>query len=221
MRKIIGFAFVSLDGVMQGAGGPTDDPTGGFKYGGWMQPLDDEATGKAGGDLFSRPFDLLLGRRTYDSFAAFWPYAEGHLKPVGEIFDQARKYVVTRGQKPLTWQNSERLTSIEAVARVKNGDGPDLIIQGSTTLYPQLLAAGLIDRLTLLIYPVVLGSGKRLFGAGTPGGTLRMVDHLVSPEGTIIATYEPAGPVKTGTFVTAEPSEAEIARQQAIADGTW
>ena len=163
--------------------------------------------------------DLLLGRRTYDIFGAFWPYAESN--PMGEMFDQARKYVVTRGQKPLTWQNSERLTSIEAVARVKNGDGPDLIIQGSSTLYPQLLAAGLIDRLTLLTYPVVLGSGKRLFGAGTPGGTLRMVDHLVSPEGTIIATYEPAGPVKTGTFATAEPSEAEIARRKAIADGTW
>ena len=118
---------------------------------------------------------------------------------------------LTRGQKPLTWQNSERVTSIEAVARVKNGDGPDLIIQGSTTLYPQLLAPDLIDRLTLLTYPVVLGSGKRLFGAGTRGGTLRMVDHGVSPEGTIIATYEPAGPVKTGTFATAEPSEAEIA----------
>ena len=117
---------------------------------------------------------------------------------MGELFDRVRKYVVTRGEKPLTWQNSERLKSIEAVARVKNGDGPDLIIQGSSTLYPQLLAAGLIDRLILMTSPVVLGSGKRLFGEHTPSGTMRMVDHMVSARGNIVATYEPAGAVKIG-----------------------
>lgn len=221
MRKIIGAAFLSLDGVMQGPGGTTEDPTGGFQYNGWLPPVGDEDIGKTIGDLFNRSFDLLLGRRTYDIFAAFWPYAEGDGKPMGEMFDRVRKYVVTRGQMPLTWQNSERLASIEAVARVKNGDGPDLIIQGSSTLYPQLLAAGLIDRLILMTFPVVLGSGKRLFGEHTPSGAMRMVDHMVSPGGNIVATYEPAGAVKTGTLASPNPSEAEIARRKAMADGTW
>ena len=221
MRKIIGAAFVSLDGVMQAPGGTTEDPTGGFKYSGWLPPYADEAIGKTVGELFNRSFDLLLGRRTYDIFAAFWPYAEGNEKPMGEMFDRVRKYVVTRGEKPLKWQNSERVTSIEAVARLKNGDGPDLIIQGSSTLYPQLLAAGLIDRLILMTFPVVLGSGKRLFGEHTPSGAMRMIDHMVSPRGTIVASYEPAGAVKTGRFASPEPSEAEIARRKAMADGTW
>jgi dihydrofolate reductase len=226
MRKIIGAAFVSLDGVMQAPGGTTEDPTGGFNYGGWLPPVGDEAIGKTIGDLFKGSFDLLLGRRTYDLFAGFWPYAKGDAKPMGKMFDRARKYVVTHGEKPLTWQNSERLTSIEAVARVKNGevkngDAPDLIIQGSSTLYPQLLAAGLIDRLILMTLPVVLGSGKRLFGKGTSGGAMRMVDHVVSPRGNIVATYEPAGALKIGSFPSPEPSKAEIARRQAMADGTW
>ena len=223
MRKIIGSAFVSLDGVMQGPGGPTEDPTGGFKYSGWVPPNADEASGNKVGELFNRSFDLLLGRRTYDIFAAFWPYYdEGPAKPIGEIFDWVRKYVVTRGEKPLTWQNSERVTSIEAVARLKNGDGPDLVIQGSSTLYPQLLAAGLIDQLILMTIPVVLGSGKRLFGEHSPGSAMRMIDHTVSAGGNMVATYEPAGTVKTGTFATDEPSEAEVARRKAMTDtGTW
>jgi dihydrofolate reductase len=222
MRKIIGSAFVSLDGVMQAPGGPTEDPTGGFKYGGWLPPHSDEASGNKVGDLFSRPFDLLLGRRTYDILAAFWPYyVEGPAKPIGEIFDWVRKYVVTRSEKPLNWQNSERVTSIEAVAQLKNGEGPDLVIQGSSTLYPQLLAAGLIDRLILMTIPVVLGSGKRLFGEHTPGSAMRMIDQTVSAGGNIVATYEPAGAVKTGSFPSPEPSEAEIVRRKAMADGTW
>jgi len=219
MRKIIGAAFVSLDGVMQAPGGTTEDPTGGFKYSGWLPPYSDEASAKKFGDLFNRPFDLLLGRRTYDIFAAFWPYAEGN--EMGEMFDRVRKYVVTRGEKPLNWQNSERVTSIEAVDRLRNSEGPELIIQGSSTLYPQLFAAGLIDRLILTTLPVVLGSGKRLFSGGTPSGAMRMIDHMVSSRGAIFASYEPAGAVKTGTFASPEPSEAEIARQKAMADGTW
>lgn len=204
---------------MQGPGGPTEDPTGGFRYGGWLPPYSDEAIGNTIDDLFGRSFDLLLGRRTYDIFAAFWPYAEG--SELGRMFDGVRKYVVTRGEKPMNWQNSERVTSIEAVARLKNTQGPELIIQGSSTLYPQLLAGGLIDRLTLMTFPVVLGSGKRLFGGGTSSAAMRMVDHIVSPQGTIVASYEPAGEVETGSFASPEPSEAEIARRKAMADGTW
>ncbi|HEX4488125.1 MAG TPA: dihydrofolate reductase family protein [Terriglobales bacterium] len=223
MRKIIAAAFVSLDGVMQAPGGPTEDPTGGFKYGGWLAPIGDgdEVMKTIGGLFFNHPFALLLGRRTYDIFASYWPYAEGNEKSMGELFDRARKYVVTRGEQRLTWQNSERLTSMEAVARVKKGDGPDLIIQGSSTLYPQLLAAGLIDRLVLMTFPVVLGSGKRLFSEHAPGGAMRMVGHVVSARGNIVATYEPAGAVQIGSFLTTEPSEAEVARRKAMADGTW
>ncbi len=221
MRKLIVLTFISLDGGMPAPGGPEEDTSGGFRYGGWTFPYMDEFSMREMVNQMSGPFDLLLGRRTYDIFAAFWPYAKGNEKPMGEMFDRVRKYVVTRGAKPLTWQNSERVTSIEAVARVKNGAGPDLIIQGSSTLYPQLLAAGLIDQLILMTFPVVLGGGKRLFGEGTPSGAMRMIDHMVSPRGTIVASYEPAGVVKTGSFASPEPSEAEIARRKAMADGTW
>jgi dihydrofolate reductase len=218
MRKIVGAAFVSLDGVMQAPGGPTEDPTGGFPYGGWLAPYGDDSTEKAIEDVFNRSFDLLLGRRTYDIFAAFWPYAGDEM---GASFGRVRKYVVTRGTAPLAWQNSERLANIDAVARLRETDGPDLIIQGSSTLYPQLLAAGLLDRLTLLTFPVVLGTGKRLFGDGTASGAMRMVSHTVSSRGNIVATYEPAGALETGSFVTQEPSEPELARRKAIEDGTW
>ncbi|MBA3667141.1 MAG: dihydrofolate reductase family protein [Sphingomonas sp.] len=214
MRKIIGSTFVSLDGVMQAPGGTTEDWTGGFAFGGWLPALGDESTGEAIDRLFTPPFDLLLGRRTYDIFAAYWPYVERDNNPMGELFDGVGKYVVTRGDQPLEWQNSHRLDSLDALAELKRGDGPDLIIQGSSTLYPQLLAAGLLDRLTLMIFPVVLGSGKRLFRDGSPPSTMKMIDHDVSPGGNIIATYEPAGEVKLGTFLAIPPSDRELARQE-------
>jgi dihydrofolate reductase len=163
----------------------------------------------------------LLGRRTYDIFAGYWPCASGEAKPMGELFDRVRKYVVTRSEKPLDWKNSERLNSMEAVSRLRESDGPDLIIQGSSTLYPQLLAASLIDSLTLMIFPVLLGSGKRLFGAGTPAGAMRMMDHTVSPRGTIVARYEAAGAVQVGSFDNPEPSAPELARRKAMAEGKW
>ncbi len=216
MRNIIGSAFVSLDGVMQAPGGPTEDPTGGFKHGGWLFNNFDEAVGKAVGDLFSRPFDLLLGRRTYDIFAAYWPYAEGDNKPMGEMFDRVHKYVVTHGNHNLDWQYSHLVSSIDAIAQLKNTDGPDLIIQGSSKLYPQLLAADLLDTLTLMIFPVVLSSGN-----GTHSGAMRMIDSAVSPNGTIIASYASAGPVKADSFVNERLSNAEISRQEAIVKGTW
>jgi dihydrofolate reductase len=221
MRKIIGAVFVSLDGVIQAPGGPTEDPTGGFKHGGWLFDYFDEAVGQRIGTLFTEPFDLLLGRRTYDIFAAYWPFAEGENKGIGESFDRAAKYVVTSGEQPLKWQNSHRLPTVEAVAHIKAGEGPDLVIQGSGTLYPQLLRAGLIDRLVLMIFPVVLGSGKRLFGDGTPTRSMRMVEHEVTPAGNIIATYEPAGEVRAGSFATEQPSPAELERRDRMARGTW
>lgn len=220
MRKIIGGVFLSLDGVVQAPGGPSEDPTGGFAHGGWMFPVADVALGAAIGGFFSRPYDLLLGRRTYDIFAAYWPYVEGDGAAMGEAFAAANKYVLTRGERALPWKNSHRMRGMDDVAALKQGDGPDLLIQGSSMIYPGLLAAGLLDKLVLYTFPVVLGQGKRLFGEGTPPGTLKMIDHKVSPGGIVIATYEPAGPVETGSFGGIE-SAREDERQRRMKEGNW
>ena len=221
MRKIIGAAFTSLDGVIQAPGGPEEDPTCGFRLGGWLPNYFDDAVGEKVDSLFADPFDLLLGRRTYDIFAAYWPFVGGGEGGIGDRFDRAGKYVVTKGEQPLAWQNSHRVPDLDALARLKQGDGPNLVIQGSSTLYPQLLAAGLIDRLVVMTFPVLLGSGKRLFGDGTPARSMRMVEHQVTPGGNIIATYEPAGEVEPGDFTTIEPTEAERERRDRIKNGTW
>jgi len=212
-RKLIGGVFQSLDGVMQAPGGPTEDWTQGFTLGGWSTSFWDEPMGEALGGLFDQPFDLLLGRKTYEIFAAHWPYV-GPDDPIGVAFDKANKYVLSRGEEPLEWINTHRLTGIADVAALKQSDGPDLLIQGSTTLYPQLLTEGLVDKLFLMTFPVVLGQGKRLFGTGTPSGAWKMTNHQVSTTGVTIASYEPAGTVPIGTFQMQEPSEAEQRRQE-------
>lgn len=221
MRRIFGGVFVSLDGVMQAPGGPSEDWTHGFRFGGWLVPHFDETLGDAVMTLFDGEFDLLLGRKTYDIFAAHWPYApEGD--PIGTAFDKAAKYVVTHGDAPLEWQNSHAVPDIEAVRALKATSGPDLVIQGSASLYPQLFAAGLVDRLTVMTFPVVLGGGKRLFGEGTPPFAMRMASSQVSATGVTIATYEPAGEVRTGSFQQDAPSEREVARQEKMKnDGDW
>ena len=221
MRRIVGAAFVSLDGVMQAPGGPTEDPTGGFEHGGWLASMFDPAVGETIESLFGRPFDLLLGRRTYDIFAAFWPDAADDQKDIRDPFNACTKYVLTGGDQPLTWENSERVGAIDDLRAIKAGDGPDLVIQGSSTLYPQLLAAGLLDRLTLMTFPVVLGGGKRLFGEGTPSATMIMIEQKVTPSGAVIATYEPTGPVKTSAIAEPAKNSAEEKRQEAMADGSW
>ncbi len=219
-RRIIGAAFVSLDGVMQAPGGPEEDPAGGFAHGGWMAALFDEAVGSQVDTFLRPPFDLLLGRRTYDIFAAHWPFVPAD-DAIGIMFAANRKFVLTRSDAPLAWQGSQRLAGMDEVAALKAGEGPDLVIQGSSTIYPELFAHGLVDRLVLMIAPVVLGAGKRLFGEGTPAGTWRAVEHRVSPGGSVMATYEPAGPVAITSFAMPEPSAAELARRAAIAAGTW
>lgn len=222
-RKITASAFVSLDGVMQAPGGPTEDYTGGFEEGGWVFKIWDEGIEDMLGTLFSGEYDLLLGRRTYDIFAAYWPYAEGDNAAMGEAFTRAAKYVLTRGNPPLEWANSHRLTSIEEVAALKQSDGPDLVIQGSTTLYPALLAAGLIDTLIMMTYPVTLGGGKRLFGEGTPVDLLEMTDHRVTEKGTVIATYRPGGTLPPYPSEAPIPitSERELERRAKMEAGTW
>ena len=221
MRKVIGGVFQSLDGVIQAPGGPTEDPTGDFQHGGWLPAFFDDAVGQAMGAFFGRPYDLLLGRRTYDIFAAYWPYVSGDHAMLGEAFDAAGKYVLTRGDQDLPWANSHRLAGIDDVAALKRTDGPDLLIQGSSTIYPALLAAGLLDELMLMTFPVVLGQGKRLFGDGTPAGAFALVDQKLSPSGVVIATYKPSGPVTAGWAGPPSTSAREQARQRAMRDGTW
>ena len=221
MRRIVGAAFSTLDGVIQGPGGPNEDTTGGFRFSGWLPPVGDEAINQKIGELFGRPFDLLLGRRTYEIFSGYWPYAPDEMAEIRDPFNDCTKYVVTHSDDALPWENSRRVEAIEDLRAIKQGEGLDLVIQGSSTLYPQLLEVGLLDELTLMISPIVVGQGKRLFGNGTPPRTLKMTAHKVSDSGTIIATYQPAGPVEIGTYVTTPPSEREEARQAAMADGSW
>ena len=218
-RRVIGGFFQSIDGVMQAPGAPEEDRSGGFEFGGWLAGHYDEEFGEELDRLFAGSFDLLLGRRTYDIFAAYWPYNQDN--PVGAKFQTAGKYVLTHSDQPLEWNNSHRVESIDALARLKQGDGPDLVVQGSGTLYPQLLEAQLIDELVLMTFPVVLGKGKRLFGDGTPPGAMRMAEHRITAVGTVIATYRPAGEVQTGSFATKDPSEAELERRDKIEQGAW
>lgn len=213
MRKIIGSVFLSLDGVMQAPGGPTEDPRGDFKFGGWIPPHSDEITSKAVWKIIGGDYDLLLGKKTYEIFAAYWPYF-GDDNPVARPFNRVKKYVLTSKNDALEWNNSHRIANLEELKKIKAGNGPDLLIQGSSTLYPQLFSENLVDRLTILTFPVVLGRGRRLFGEGTPPFAMRMVSSEVSTTGVTIATYEPSGKVPVGTFLNDNPSEAELRRRE-------
>lgn len=215
MRKVVTAAFVSLDGVMQAPGGPEEDPTGGFTLGGWTFHHWDEVMGKAMDETFSAPFDLLLGRKTYEIFAAHWPHVAAD-DPIGKVFNAATKYVATHSTAPLAWQNSVALRgdAAKAVAELKRHNGPTLLLQGSTDLIQTLLAHDLIDEFRLLTFPVVLGSGKRLFGRGAIPAGLKLVDSKVSTTGVVISSYIRSGDVTTGSFALAEPTEAELARRE-------
>ncbi|PMR76487.1 dihydrofolate reductase family protein [Billgrantia endophytica] len=216
MRKVIVAAMVSLDGVMQAPGGPQEDPTDGFRYGGWVAPLVDEVFGEAIDKLFERPFDLLLGRRTYEIFAAHWPYAEdGPDDAIARTFNSITKYVATQKGLELTWKDSVALNDAAAdVARLKQEDGPALITQGSTELVHTLLASGLVDEIHTFTFPVVLGNGKRLFDDSARASAFKLVANRVSPNGIVIAKYECDGEVKTGDFAMDPPTEAEVARRE-------
>lgn len=221
MRRLTGAVFVSLDGVMQAPGGPTEDPTGGFDQGGWVFGVGDDVIDGVLGDLFSVPYGLLLGRRTYDIFAAYWPFVRGEMATMGRAFTAAEKHVLTHGRLTLDWANSHALDGIPAIAALKESEGPDLLIQGSSTLYPPLLAAGLIDELVLMTFPVVLGKGKRLFGHGTLPGALRLLSHDVGSKGVIVTRWAPAGPVPTGNHPHPIASPAEAERQRRMTEGSW
>jgi dihydrofolate reductase len=216
VRKIIVATFTSLDGVMQAPGGPQEDPTGGFTLGGWIAPYSDEALGASLGEIFGRPFDLLLGRKTYDIFAAHWPYVSDPNDPIAKVFNQVIKYVASRSSPKLSWQNSRLLGKdiLASLKQLKGEDAPDLLVQGSSHLLQTLWTYGLVDEFSVLIFPVVLGKGKRLFGDGTIPRGLKLVKSQSYATGVIVANYEPAGEVKTGDFQLAEPSEAEFERRR-------
>ena len=213
MRKLTGAVFLSLDGIMQAPGGPEEDQSGGFQFGGWTAPFWDEDMGPFEKILGSE-YDLLLAKRTYDIFSAYWPYNQDN--PIGARFQRINKYVLTHSDEPLSWENSHKLfgDTAAAVEELKRSEGRDLLIQGSSTLYAPLISAGLIDRLVLMTFPVVLGEGKSIFDGSLKPRGLKLVDSFVSGTGVVTAIYEPAGDVKTGTFETKEPSEAELERRE-------
>ena len=200
MRKLIVSTFVSLDGVMQAPGGPEEDDSGGFTQGGWSVNYWDDHDGRGHGrEVMGVPFDLVLGRRTYDIFAAFWPNA-GAENPGAKPLNDATKYVASRGHPTLTWDRSVLLEGdvAEAIAALKRGDGPELQVHGSGDLLQTLIRHGLIDVYRLWVFPVVVGLGKRLFADGAIPAALRLVDSTVSSTGVVIGTYEPAGELVTG-----------------------
>lgn len=200
MRKLIVSTFLTLDGVMQAPGGPGEDDSGGFAHGGWSVSYWDGLMGQVMGEAMSVPFDLVLGRKTYDIFAAYWPHApeEAGAKPLND----ATKYVASRSRPTLEWSNSVLIEgdAAEGIAALKKEDGPELQVHGSGNLIQTLLRHNLVDEYRLWVFPLVIGSGKRLFSEGTIPSGLKLVDSKVSTTGVVIGTYEPAGEIVTGSF---------------------
>jgi dihydrofolate reductase len=218
MRKLVVNTFLSLDGVMQGPGAPQEDTTGGFTHGGWTVGYWDDVMGAVMGELMSEPYDLLLGRKTYEIFAAHWPYITDD--PTADKLNSVTKYVASNTLDRVEWNNSTLLEGdvAEQVAKLKEGPGPDISVQGSGDLIQTLLHHDLVDEMHLWFFPVVLGKGKRLFGDGAVPAGLKLVDTKTSTTGVVIATYERAGDINYGSFALEEPSEAEIERRRRMSD---
>lgn len=197
MRNINVLTFVSLDGVMQGPGGPTEDTSGGFTLGGWTVPYFDEFLGEVMTEQMGRPFDLLLGRTTFEIFATYWPHQEGD-NPIND----ATKYVASNTLREHWWQKTVFLSGdvVEQIRQLKQQDGPELQVHGSATFIQTLLAHDLVDEFWLKIFPVTLGMGKRLFGGGTMPGAFTLADSRTSPSGVMVANFRRAGEVRTGSF---------------------
>lgn len=200
---------------MQAPGGPEEDPSGGFEQGGWSVNYWDEVLEQAGSEWMAKPFDLLLGRKTYEIFAAHWPYDEG---PVADRLNSATKHVASRTLERLDWSNSTLIEGevATAIPRLKAQDGPELQVHGSSELIQTLLAHDLVDEFRLWTFPVVVGPGKRLFGEGVVPRGFTLVESGASTTGVIIATYRPAGEIQKGSFAFEEPTEPEIERRKAL-----
>jgi dihydrofolate reductase len=214
MREIVAINHVTLDGIVQSGGGAEEDPTGGFAYGGWTVPFRSPDSGAAVGGIVAREFDLLLGRRTYEIWAAFFPFVRD--LPIATAFNKATKYVVTNSLDRFDWVNSRGLSgdAVEQVRQLKASDGPELHIWGSSELLQTLIAAQLVDEFRIWVYPVVLGKGKRLFGDGVPPFALKLVESHSTSKGILLNTYRPAGPLPKMPPQPGNPSEAELARRK-------
>lgn len=202
MRKIIVLSFITIDGVMQAPGGPEEDTSGGFKYGGWTVPYFDDFMGKVMAEETGHPFDLLLGRKTYEIFASYWPHQDEKTSPFAAQSNRARKYVASHSPLTLEWRNSVLLGDdvVEEIKRLKEEDGPDLQVYGSGNFIQTLLKHDLVDEFWLKIFPIMLGPGKRLFAEGAIPAAFTLKESKMSPKGVIVASYERAGEVKTGSF---------------------
>jgi dihydrofolate reductase len=218
MRKLAISTFLTLDGVMQAPGGPEEDPTGGFTHGGWSANYWDDAMGRHMTEALSKPFDLLLGRRTYEIFAAHWPYVTDD--PAADQLNSATKHVASRTLDKVEWSNSTLIKGdvAEYVASLKEGSGPEIQVHGSGDLIQTLLKHDLVDEYRLLIFPLLVGSGKRIFADGTIPAGLKLVDSKTSTTGVLMATYEPAGEIPYGSFALEEPTEAEIERRRQLSN---
>jgi len=216
MRKLVVGTFVTLDGVMQAPGGPEEDPTGGFSHGGWSVNHWDDVMGQQMAESMGKPFDLLLGRKTYEIFAAHWPHATDD--PGAAALNSATKYVASRTLETVEWSNSILIEGdvAEEVAKLKDAAGPEIQVHGSGNLIQTLLEHDLVDEFRLMIFPVLVGSGKRLFGDGTVPAGLKLADSKTSTSGVVIATYERAGDLEYGSFALEEPTEAEIERRRGL-----
>lgn len=202
-----------MDGVLQAPGGPDEDRTNGFKWGGWQFPYGDEMIDEVLGKIMSTPFDLLLGRRTYEIFAAYWPYSNDE---IGRKFNSINKYVVATTPIDTSWQNSILINKdvVNELKKLKQQNGPDLLVHGSSRLIQTLLANDLVDVLHSWTYPITLGKGKKLFQEGTPAKEWKLTESAISSTGVFLATYEPAGEVKLGSYVPEQVSDAELARRE-------
>jgi dihydrofolate reductase len=216
MRKLIVNTFVTLDGVMQAPGGPEEDPSGGFTHGGWSVNYWDDRMGQLMGEFMGKPFDLLLGRKTYEIFAAHWPHVKD---PAADSLNSAKKYVASRTLNTVDWQNSTLIKGDvgEQVAKLKEQQGPDIQVHGSGNLIQTLLKHDLVDEFGLWIFPVVLGTGKRLFADGAIPAGLKLARSEAFSKGVVLTTYERAGDVQYGSFALEQPTEAEVERRQSIA----
>jgi dihydrofolate reductase len=211
LRKIIVGAQVSMDGVMQAPGGPSEDPTKGFKFGGWAMPHFNQESREELDRVFQEKFDLLLGRKTYEIFAGYWPYQDGG---IAKLFNDAKKYAVSRsGEVDTSWAGSVLLRDIADVQRLRREDGPNLLTQGSTELVHALLANDLVDAMSIFMVPVVLGGGKKLFADGSAPHSHKLTGSRVSSMGVMIGHYERAGEIKIAD-ADFGPSKAEVARQE-------
>jgi dihydrofolate reductase len=220
MRKLVVLSFITIDGVMQAPGGPEEDPTGGFKHGGWVAGYFDDFLGKVMDGQMNKPFDLLLGRKTYEIFAAHWPYVKTDDDPVAAGINNAKKYVASKTLRKLDWSNSELLKGDVAkeVKKLKEQDEPEIQVHGSGGLIQTLLKHDLVDELRLKIFPITLGKGKRLFAEGTIPAGFKLLESVSSPNGVIVATYVRSGEVKRGSFALEVPTEAELARRKRLKD---